>query len=154
MSNIVISNFDELMSDFDGLYKEGLKATQRCMRAGARAVSKRLRAASPQAFRSIIGATLKRTREGVYSMYIGFNNKEGLPKGDKIPTWFKAYWSNYGTLANRDPDHKFTRPVRKKRQSVRGGIQPRNFFETGIEGWDVIYTNSYEQQLDKEVADL
>lgn len=153
-----VTNLDEVMRDFDGFTRDGLKASKRCVQAGARAVSKQIRAAAPSAFRRIVGASIKRNREGVYSVYVGYNNKEGMPSGKSIPVWFKAYWSNYGTLERRDPGHRFAYKIKNLRGKAgvdrRGGIRPRRFFEAGLNAWDKTFTLAYEAQLDKEMQQL
>ena len=145
MASYVVENYDEMMREFDGLYDAGLKASKRCMQAGARAVSKQIRAAAPSAFRRTIGASIKR-------------NKEGLPSGKSVPVWFKAYWINYGTLEHRDPEHHFAYKVKNLRGKAgvdrRGGIRPRNFFEAGLNNWDKVFASAFEAQLDKEMQQL
>ena len=158
MASYVVENYDEMMREFDGLYDAGLKASKRCMQAGARAVGKQIRAAAPSAFRRTIGASIKRSKEGVYTAYVGYRNKEGLPSGKSVPVWFKAYWINYGTLEHRDPEHHFAYKVKNLRGKAgvdrRGGIRPRNFFEAGLNNWDKVFASAFEAQLDKEMQQL
>lgn len=132
------------------------KLNSRALRSGANAVNRSIRRASPRAFRGIIKASVKRTSVDTYTARMGFANKEGLPKKGKVPpTWSKAYWLNYGTLANRDPSHHFGSPVRNLRgraaSARRGGIKPRNFFDKAIQGWETTLIKAYQNYMQKHL---
>lgn len=132
------------------------KLNSRALRSGANAVNRSIRRAAPRAFRGIIKASVKRTSVDTYAARMGFVNKDGLPqKGKEPPTWSKAYWLNYGTLANRDPSHHFGASVRNLRgraaSARRGGIKPRNFFDKAIQGWENTLIKAYQNYMQKHL---
>lgn len=155
---MTITNYSEVMRDFAELNAEALQATKRSISAGTRSVNQSIRKAAPEAFRRIVGASVKLHRDGSVTAYAGFRNREGTPSSKRIPVWFKAYWSNYGTLARRYPGHRFDRKVKAYRGVAgayrRGGIRPRLFFETGTRGWEKAFIDAFERQLDKEIAKI
>ena len=73
-----------------------------------------------------------------------------------IDDWFKAYWLNYGTLGNRDPEHHFQTAVKHRKTKAASrrknaeGIKPRKFFEASIEGWEDTFTEAFSASLKKQ----
>lgn len=62
-----------------------------------------------------------------------------------------AYWHNYGTLANRDPQHAFSNVRKKITATRRGGIKPTRFME---KGWDQSRSKAekiFEEEVNKEI---
>lgn len=59
---------------------------------------------------------------------VGFTGKKEYMWG-----YMKAYWSNYGTLANRDRSHTFKQRRKSKTANRQGGVIPKRFVE---ESWE------------------
>lgn len=117
--------------------KVGPKTMVAIARKGATAVNGELRKAMPgnlKKFKSILGAKASRRKDvamvaaGYYGNKVRYVNRRGEP----WDAWMLVYWHNYGTLANRDPSHKFQYARRKKSVAWSGGIRPTHFFEKGI----------------------
>lgn len=94
-------------------------------RKGAREFTKELRKNTPKASgetRKGIGVKAGRGSRNL-SISAGFRT------GKYMPAWNKAYWLNYGTMANRDPSHSFKRARRTISADWSGGIKPHKFVE-------------------------
>lgn len=83
-----------------------------------------------------------------------FGNKEGGERIGDVPNWFKAYWSNYGTLTRRYKGHTFVNPVKSKSKRIIGGVSPKLFFERATEGKDQAIYNDFVKNLQDGVAKL
>jgi len=53
--------------------------------------------------------------------------------GKEFDAFYILYWSNYGTLSNRQPGHKFDRARRAVSSSWGGGVRPQLFAEKAWE---------------------
>ena len=122
------------VEDLSTIFKElpakyGKKPVISTFRKAARPFVKQLRGLTPSATgetKKSIG--IKAGRSAEYpSIQVGFRG------GKYMPTWFKAYWNNYGTLANRDPQHSFVRGRKSKTATRQGGIRAKRFVE---QAWD------------------
>lgn len=82
-------------------------------------------------------------------IFMGFFNKDRKKQPKQIPTWFKAYWKNYGTLTKRYAGHQFRTPVkghnRRRRNNV--GQKAELWYEGTIEGWQEVYLDAFTKKL-------
>ena len=118
------------------------KVVKTAMRKASQALAKDLKKKLPR-YKGLI-------KSKVYGKYV-LVSKIGLygsksSKDGKMTDWFKAYWSNYGTLEGRDPSHHFE----KKVGQGRGGIRHRNFFDKSLEGGDRILIDAFNKELQKQ----
>lgn len=102
--------------------KYSKKPVQAAFRKAARPFVKSLKAAAPGSAKAV-GI---KAGKGPY-IQVGFSGAK-----DKF-AFFKAYWKNYGTLANRDQSHKFKKARKAHTASYRGGIVPARFVEKSWE---------------------
>lgn len=123
--------YDALMKAFpDRAAKAALKA----MRTAAQQTARTAKAPVPRSFRSIVKGIAKdsRSRRG-HDFYavVGLVAPHRSSGGsDRYWKWIRAYWQNYGTLANRKRGHGFTAPRKRGTQDWKGGIEPRLFWDT------------------------
>lgn len=118
--------------------KIGSKAMVSIMRKGATAINGEIRKAMPgniKKFKSALGAKVMRRSDppGITAGFMGRKIQYVNRTGQRWDAFTLAYWHNYGTMANRDPSHEFSkarRPISAKR---KGGIRPLHFFEKGVE---------------------
>ena len=69
-------------------------------------------------------------------------------KGDNyISSFQRNIWFEYGTLDNRDPNHKFKSPRRKRSLHWKGGIKPQRVTEVS---WKATHL-TVQQQIDIEL---
>lgn len=94
-------------------------------RKGAQPLIKEIRANSVGSLKK---AAKIRASKKVTAISVGFSGK-----GSYMPSYFKAYWSNYGTLENRASFHAFKYERKAKSAHMLGGIQPRLVVE---KAWD------------------
>ena len=73
---------------------------------------------------------------------VGFSGKSQY-----MPGYFKAYWSNYGTLDNRNTAHSFVKPRKGKSASWSGGVRATGFVE---DSWEQT-KNTVETTIVKEL---
>lgn len=123
------------------------KVIKSSMRKAGISVSKQIKAGMPRKeYKKLV--KVKISGKNSISVKVGLFGTKSLATGE-ISTWFKAYWSNYGTLENRDKTHKFEASRRRSRVK-RGGIRPRNFFENSILGVDSIFSSILEEEMIKQ----
>lgn len=163
---ITISGLDDCLNFFDNAPENLMKVSRKAMRDASRATSKELRSKIPKRWRHLVKYRVVRTwKKGNLNAVFGlFNGKQTQghqnPNGSEIPDWFKAYWLNYGTLENRDPEHQFDRPVKHRktaaaqRRKSSTGIKPRKFFEAAIPGWEETFVEAFSESLKKQENDL
>lgn len=107
--------------------KYGKKPIQAAFRKGARAFTTVLRRNTPNQTGETRKSIKAKAGKGP-SITVGFSGK-----GQYMPGYFKAYWSNYGTLSNRNGSHTFTKRRRPQTLSWKGGIKATGFVERS---WD------------------
>ena len=160
-TTLTIEGFDECMKAFEKAPERGLKVSRQCMRKGLQAATKAMKSRTPTRWKGLAKYKAGRSRDGKFSGFFGLINghqRQGHqnPKGE-IDDWFKAYWSNYGTLEGRDPGHEFQYPVKHRNTAAaanrrgQGGIQHQNFFETAIDGVDEVFMEAFEQEFDSNL---
>lgn len=159
---ITIQGLDDCLKFCDGAPKEMRDLVKKAMREGAKASRKLIKKASPKRWQHLTSFKVKR-RGGTTAAAIGYYNKHQhngqQPKGEPIDDWFKAYWSNYGTLTKRDPAHHFQKPIRGANQAVAQrrrnnvGQEPKRFFERAIKGYDKVFVDAFQEYIDKHIDD-
>jgi len=83
-----------------------------------------------------------------------FGTKGETSEGENVPTWFKAYWKNYGTLDRRFAGHKFERERKLKTKNWTGGVKPVLFFERSVVGKEATIYQRFQQNLALETEKL
>ena len=137
-----------------------LKAVRKSMRKAGGELARDIKSGTPRAFQSLVKCKVTKARISKnLSSAIGLY--KGKAKGEEIPEWFKAYWKNYGTLARRDPSHRFDRPV--KGQGTAAAARRRNqvgqyyekFFEEALpSGWQSRYVSSFVREMKNQGYDI
>jgi len=150
-----IEGVSDVLRMFDQAPNELLKAAKTAMRKANSNEVRNLRKSVPVSGRKLVKGTVKARRTGditaVFGMFL--NSKEQDQKGRQGPEWFWNYWKNYGTLAGRDPNHKFdnavkqpgTQAARNRRNNV--GQTHENFYEAAVNGFEERYISAFKQSL-------
>lgn len=152
-----IEGLDSLLRKIDDSPKNLEKVSRKCLRTAARKSAAVIRRAADKRFRHIVSSAVK---VGMVSgdMYAaaGYFNKKAKKGGAKaVSDWQKAYWLNYGTLANRDPSHHFTMPIRKKNVKRDSGIKPRLFYNELVERQaQDEFLKTFTAEVDKASGDI
>ena len=125
-----------------------LKLTKKSMRSAASESAKIIRRAGNQRFASLVGYKVASGKlSGDLSAAVGYFRSRQKEKSD-VDDWFKAYWSEYGTLENRYAGHKFQRRRAARSRHFRGGIMPRLQYE----GCKSDAVDAYQTRLEKEMV--
>lgn len=158
---IRIEGVEDCLRMFDRFPEKMLQVEISAMRVAARETARHIRKGIPKRFRKLTKSKVYNKGKNTYAMAGLYNKKEisGEQSGkDPVFDWFKAYWSNYGTLRRRDPSHAFQYKIKPKtagnrrRQSV--GQPAQKFFEKAIEGWQDVYVGALENEVKKHEDDL
>lgn len=125
-----------------------LKLTKKSMRSAASESAKIIRRAGNQRFASLVGYKVASGKlSGDLSAAVGYFRSRQKEKSD-VDDWFKAYWSEYGTLENRYAGHRFQRRRAARSRHFRGGIMPRLQYE----GCKSDAVDAYQIRLEKEMV--
>lgn len=125
-----------------------LKLTKKSMRSAASESAKIIRRAGNQRFASLVGYKVASGKlSGDLSAAVGYFRSRQKEKSD-VDDWFKAYWSEYGTLENRYAGHRFQRRRAARSRHFRGGIMPRLQYE----GCKSDAVEAYQRRLEKEMV--
>ena len=125
-----------------------LKLTKKSMRSAASESAKIIRRAGNPRFASLVGYKVASGKlSGDLSAAVGYFRSRQKEKSD-VDDWFKAYWSEYGTLANRYAGHRFQRRRAARSRHFRGGIMPRLLYE----GCKSDAVDAYQRRLEKEMV--
>ena len=125
-----------------------LTLTKKSMRSAASESAKIIRRAGNQRFASLVGYKVASGKlSGDLSAAVGYFRSRQKEKSD-VDDWFKAYWSEYGTLENRYAGHRFQRRRAARSRHFRGGIMPRLQYE----GCKSDAIDAYQTRLEKEMV--
>lgn len=125
-----------------------LKLTKNSMRSAASESAKIIRRAGNPRFASLVGYKVASGKlSGDLSAAVGYFRSRQKEKSD-VDDWFKAYWSEYGTLENRYVGHRFQRRRAARSRHFRGGIMPRLLYE----GCKSDAVDAYQRRLEKEMV--
>ena len=125
-----------------------LKLTKKSIRSAASESAKIIRRAGNQRFASLVGYKVASGKlSGDLSAAVGYFRSRQKEQSD-VDDWFKAYWSEYGTLENRYAGHRFQRRRAARSRHFRGGIMPRLLYE----GCKSDAVDAYQRRLEKEMV--
>lgn len=125
-----------------------LKLTKKSMRSAASESAKIIRRAGNPRFASLVGYKVASGKlSGDLSAAVGYFRIRQKEKSD-VDDWFKAYWSEYGTLENRYAGHRFQRRRAARSRHFRGGIMPRLLYE----GCKSDAVEAYQRRLENEIV--
>lgn len=125
-----------------------LKLTKKSMRSAASESAKIIKRAGNPRFASLVGYKVASGKlSGDLSAAVGYFRSRQKEKSD-VDDWFKAYWSEYGTLENRYAGHRFQRRRAARSRHFRGGIMPRLLYE----GCKSDAVDAYQRRLEKEMV--
>ena len=144
-----ITGLDDCLKCFDQAPKNLLKVVRQALKDGGKQAAKEFRKAMPRRFKRLVSnKVVKGAVSGDYAALIGvFNRVKG---GTNEPDdWFKAYWKNYGTLTNRDKNHKFDYPIKKLNHKRRNEVgQPHeNFYDGAIEPARQAFIRAFQDSI-------
>ena len=135
------------------------KVVKAAMREAAKTAAQAIRPKMPnKTFRKAVGYTVKEGVEYTFANVGILRSKKEknvrMRNGKEVPRpWLRAYWKNYGTLANRDPSHKFAMARKSKSSGWKGGIRPAHFFEPALVGVDKIMEQKFEETFIKKMKE-
>lgn len=136
MSNHIDVKFegvDEAMEVLKAYPINAHKVVDKAIRKAGRDAVKEVKKAVPHSqWKKIAKGRLKSNKEGDSAYFFGLF-KDKLQDSKKMPDWNKAYWLNYGTLANRDRTHRFAYARRPESAHWKGGIKPRRYIDLPLE---------------------
>lgn len=157
---ITIQGLDDCLRFFDQAPENLMKVSRTALRDGGKEVSKMARQRLPKRWRRLVRSKVLRSYKGdlqvLWGLFNGHQQQGHQNKNGAIDDWFKAYWLNYGTLANRDPEHQFKTPVKHRKTAAASrrrnteGIKPRKFFEASIQGWEDRFIEAFSASLKKQ----
>lgn len=125
-----------------------LNLTKKSMRSAASESAKIIRRAGNPRFASLVGYKVASGKlSGDLSAAVGYFRSRQKEKSD-VDDWFKAYWSEYGTLENRYAGHRFQRRRAARSKHFRGGIMPRLLYE----GCKSDAVEAYQRRLENEIV--
>jgi hypothetical protein len=166
MNEVVrIEGMSDCLNWCDKAPEDMVKLAKKAMRAGGGAVTKRMKPSIDARWRRLIKYKVTGGRNDKdLNCGIGFFNghqQQGKQstKGAPIDDWFKFYWMNYGTLTRRDPNHRFTKPIRpahhaaSQRRRNRLGQPHRNYFEAAMEGYEDTFFNAFAKHVAENIEE-
>ena len=125
-----------------------LKLTKKSMQSAASESAKIIRRAGNPSFASLVGYKVASGKlSGDLSAAVGYFRSRQKEKSD-VDDWFKAYWSEYGTLENRYAGHRFQRRRAARSRHFRGGIMPRLLYE----GCKSDAVDAYQRRMENEIV--
>lgn len=158
-----IEGLDDCLSFLESAPANAMKVVKKASQAAGRKAASTLRSRIPKRWKSMVKSKVK-VMDGVTNTGIGLFNghqKQGKQTpGAEIDDWFKAYWSNYGTLTRRDRTHQFKNPVKgdstaaSKRRRNRVGQPAQNFFETARTGIESAFVEDFSRELQRNIDDF
>lgn len=159
-AGITIQGLDDCLRFFDQAPENLMKVSRTALRDGAKAVAKVSRQRLPKRWRSLVRYKVLRNYKGnlqvLWGLFNGHQRQGHQNPKNAIDDWFKAYWLNYGTLGNRDPEHHFQTAVKHRKTAAAArrknteGIKPRKFFEASIAGWEGVFVEAFAASLKKQ----
>ena len=121
------------------------KVVKDSMRVAAKEAAQVIKPKMPnKTFRKAVKYNVKKGKEFTFANVGILRPKK---QGDQRWAWMRAYWKNYGTMANRDPAHKFAYPRKPKYSNRRGGIKPAHFFESSMNGVEDVMQKRFEEHF-------
>ena len=159
-ATMTIEGLAECLHTLDEAPNVMIKAVKQSMRKAGGELARDIKSGTPPRFKSLVKCKVMKARISKnLSSAVGLY--KGRTNGTEIPDWFKAYWKNYGTLARRDPSHRFDRPIKgdgttaaSRRRNNVGQFYER-FFEVALpSGWESRYVASFVAEMKKQGYDI
>lgn len=156
---VSIEGLDDCLKWIENCPENCMKATRNAMREASKATTKQIRARIPKRWRKMLKYKVSKTSEGKLNAGIGLFNghqRQGHQTSAGVDDWFKAYWSNYGTLSHRDPRHRFQNPIKRgstsaaHRRRNNEGQPAQNFFEGATERSTDTFVKAFAESLKKQ----
>lgn len=134
---VKIEGISEAMRAFQNAPEKMDKIALSAIRSACKPIARDIRSKTPSRFKKLVKSKVKANHNHEIEAWIGFFNgkqKNGRQGKTKVDDWFKFYWQNYGTLENRDPNHRYKSPIKHNRTAAarnrRGsrGIKARHYY--------------------------
>ena len=137
-----------------------VKCVKKSMRKAGNELARDIKSGTPTGFRplvkcKVVKARISRNLSSAVGLY-----KSASKKDDGFD-WFKAYWKNYGTLARRDPSHRFDTAIKPDGTQAamnrrnRLGQFPERFFEAALPaGWESRYVSTFVREMRSQGYDI
>lgn len=152
--NVEVSGTMEAMKILEEYPNKINTATKKAMRAATKNVLVDMKSGAHKKFKPLVKAKFLKKEKNPTLMFGFFGTKGGTSSDNTIPTWFKAYWKNYGTLTKRHPGHSFEFARKRISKGWRGGERPVLFYEKATEGKDEIILAKFAEELLKEAKKI
>lgn len=154
-----IQGLDDCLRWMDKAPENCIKVSRAAMRDASRAVSNKMRQRTPKRWRRLVKFAVSKNANGTLAAWIGLFNghqQQGHQNKDAkaIDDWFKAYWSNYGTLSHRDQSHTFKYGIKNKKRRNNVGQRPMNFFEAAANGAESEFVDAFSKALAEKERDF
>ena len=148
---VEIEGVDEALQILEEFPIKADKVVNEALREAAKAGAQLIRPKMPnKTFRKAVKYKVKDGEEYTFANVGILRPKK---QGDQRWAWMRAYWKNFGTLANRDTAHKFTYARKPKYANRKGGIKPAHFFEPALSGVDDTMKKRFEESLVKKAKE-
>lgn len=164
-ANFKLDGYENIISIFREMPEDGYrKPVIAAFRKAADPVKKAMIANLPSALKPLKKALKIKPGKGKsMTLAVGFFGRQGTYRNQKGQMWdpyMLLYWHNYGTLANRSPEHSFQNARRKPSLNRRGGIKAGMFVEKAIDQsmpqaqkiFESAYLTEHEKFLTKHAA--
>lgn len=157
-TSIKVEGVSRVLRSLDQAPSNLMKIAKNALKAGAKATASQIKSGVPDRWSGLTKTKVGKTFRGELYASAGLRSKGHRTEQNKteVDDWFKAYWANYGTLENRDPNHRFANPVRRMTSAVaqrrrnRRGQKAQNFFERAVSGWDSTFMEAFEKSIEKQ----
>lgn len=148
-----LSGVDEALSTLEQYPNKINSVVKKALKASVNPTIESMKSYAHPKFRKIVKYKLMRGRNPLIKF--GFFGKKGeFPNGKNVPTWFKAYWKNYGTLDYRFSGHSFERKRKALTAKWTGGVKPVLFFERSVAGHEEEIFNRFKESILQEVEKI
>lgn len=145
------ADFSDIMKALDQAPAKMMKAVLKCARKAGNSSARVMRSSIDTRFRKLVTAKAKKTQQGNISAAVGaYKGKGHVKEGSEVDDWFKWYWKEYGTLANRDPLHQFKQKRKARTREWQGGITPAHKFEAVKPEMKRVFQQSFDAEIRKE----
>ena len=123
-------DIERIMADLPKKYAK--KTVQKEMRTASKPFIKDLRSNLPESFKMASKTVGTSNFKKIPAITAGIQLNKAfvvLRDGKTWDAYYPLYWNNYGTLANRDPQHDFVKKRKSISQSWSGGIRAKKFVQ-------------------------
>lgn len=153
-ANFEIQGIEKLVKIFQEFPEKGYRRPViAAFRKAAEPVKKAIIANLPGNLKGLRKAVKIKPGRGL-SLSVGFFARQGIyrnSRGRDYDPYTIAYWHNYGTYGNRDPEHNFAKPRGRKTAGRSGGIKPLKFVERAWEQSKNEAQAAFEKKVEEEI---